>query len=117
MQVWRPTNFLLEALGLVGTIENEIKDFFDWNMGSTSTILIWDTFKAYMCGVLIAFKASGEKKLGLIKRELMDTIYCLEEKNKQEVLETTAREIKLLYQQVKLEDAYNDAQDIMHAKQ
>lgn len=78
--------------------------------------MIWDMFKAYIHSILIAFKASREKKQSLTKNELMDTMYCLEGKNKQ-VSEARTSEIQSLYQQVKLLDACSIAQETMYAKQ
>lgn len=56
---------------------------------------IWDALKAYMHGILIAFKAFRDRNQELIiffKKALMDTIQQIENKNKQAASQQTGLE-------------------------
>lgn len=79
--------------------------------------IIWDSFKAYICRILIKCKAVRNKNRGLVKKELMKEIADLEERNKQEVLDTRFLKNQFLYQPENLINASTLVQDIISAKQ
>lgn len=89
---WHLNNYLLEVLGMYKQVRLEIKDFFEWHQGNTSVAIVRDSFKAYICTMLIAFRVSREKKRGLGRANLLATIQKLEAEIKQKVsLEGTWR--------------------------
>lgn len=65
---WKLNNFLLNCTGLFEKVVFKINRYFMCNIDSALEILARDTFKAYIHGILIAFKATKTKTiwLGLI---------------------------------------------------
>lgn len=63
---WKLNNLLLEAPGITEKIEKETRDFFQTNKGSTKISLVWETFKVYISGVLIACNSVKQKVDNLI---------------------------------------------------
>lgn len=117
IQEWPLNNFLREASGLEETVRLEINIFYCWNQGSTSVFVLWDVFKAYICGILIAFRSSRLKNRSLVRADLMNMIPKLETLNKQLVLSKTTRQLQKAYSDFKLIDAHVIVQDVLYAKQ
>lgn len=58
---WWLNNFLLEIPGAADRIEQHIRDFFQWNRGSAMVLMVWEAFKAYICGIMIAINRHPDK--------------------------------------------------------
>lgn len=79
----------------------EIRDFFIWNKGTASTGVIWDTFKAYIHGILVAFKAFSDKRHRLIRVDLASNIQRMEEENNQGVSPKVVHQLQMAYDNLK----------------
>lgn len=66
----RLNNFVLECPGLEKYVEAETLTFFDINEGFTQVSVVWDTFKAFIRGILISFKATRDKQWNLTRKTL-----------------------------------------------
>lgn len=57
---WRVSPFWLKVLPRGERVKRYLTEFFQNNKGSSSPLIVWDTMKAYFCGVLI-------KELSILK--------------------------------------------------
>lgn len=55
-------------------MDREITEVFLLEKNSASVTVIWDAFKACICGILIKFKALWDKNRELVKEEPLVTI-------------------------------------------
>lgn len=44
-------------------MNRSILEIYSWNQGTAAKTVVWDTCKAYVRGLIIAFKAYREKKV------------------------------------------------------
>lgn len=82
MGTWRLNNFLLEVPGSVENIDKETREFLQWNKGSASVITVWETFKLFICKILIACKIARDQERNKSQEELKQKLNELESKNK-----------------------------------
>lgn len=78
---------------------------------------MWDTFKAFIRGILISFKADINKHWKLSRDMLLKGIIRLEEQNKQQVTREKTENLKQAYDKLKILDAHVIAKDLLYAKQ
>lgn len=95
--LWRLNNFLPESPGLSGLVEKEIQSFFLSNEGTASLGIVWDTFKAYIRGILISFKAHRDKLREAERVNLIEDIHVWEILNKRQVTSETTELLKRAY--------------------
>lgn len=103
--------------GVQEKINLEVKKFFALSKNSSTTQIIWDTFKVYIMGVLIAIKSVKHKARNLSRSLLLEKFADLEASNKQTPAAETVEEISWLYDQVNMIDALDIAQFLMYVKQ
>lgn len=80
---WRLNEFLLNKKQVVERVQREIEGFFHTNESEeVPATIVWETFKAYIRGVLISI-GTGEKRERVRKQEgLIEQIYKLERTHK-----------------------------------
>lgn len=101
--------------GVKEKINLEIKETLNKNSSTTQTI--WDTFKAYIRGILIAIKSVKCRVRNLSRSVLLGKIADLEVLNQQNPAPELVEEISWLYHQVNIIDVLDIAQSLIYAKQ
>lgn len=81
--------------------------------------IVWDAFKAYVQGILIAVKSTRQRTQDHIGNELMQRTKHLEAINKQVPTLDRMDELSQIthYQQIKMTEAIEVSQSIMYVKQ
>lgn len=79
---WRFNPQLITNKKFCEYLETNIKLFFDTNnTGDTSPKLLWETFKAYLRGLIISFQSSLKKRNKAKQLELKEEIHRLDREN------------------------------------
>lgn len=58
---WRFSNYLLNNSGFIISLNDNIEHFLLLNKGTASSWVVWESLKAYLRGIIIAY-SSGKKK-------------------------------------------------------
>lgn len=91
--------------------------FFIINNGSSSVELVWDSFKSYVRGILILYKEYWDKSRGLHRVKLLQNIQRWEDLNKVQVTLEITQCLKKPYEDLKVLDAREIAQEMLYSQQ
>lgn len=76
---WRFSNYLLNDLDFIDLLNNNIENFLNFNAGSAASGMIWESLKAYLRGIIIAYSSRKKKKYQSQLNELSKDIKKLEQ--------------------------------------
>lgn len=114
---WWLNNYLLESPGLRGQVESSNSTFYSMNELTTTMGMLWDSFKAYIRGVFIPFKARRDKMQNPARNELVTDIHKLKDLNKNQVTAEHTDQLRAEYGNLQIMDARVIAQEMLYAKQ
>lgn len=60
---WRFSNYLLNDLDFIAFLNDNIECFLNFNVGSASPGVVWESLKAYLRGIIISYSSGKKKKL------------------------------------------------------
>lgn len=114
---WWLNNLLLATSDVVNKVTQEIKNFLQWNKGSTSVRVVWDAQQAYIRGILINIKTYREKQRYQVGKQLEEIIKQLEQEQKLKITIQGTYKLQELRGDLKIVEAQIIAKDILYAKQ
>lgn len=60
---WRFSNYLLNDPDFIDLLNNNIENFLNFNAGSATSGMIWESLKAYLRGIIIAYSSRKRKNI------------------------------------------------------
>lgn len=71
---WRFSNYLLNDLNFIAFLNDNIESFLNFNVGSASPGVVWESLKAYLRGIIISYSSGKKKKhqcqLNLLSKDI-----------------------------------------------
>lgn len=98
-------------------VRKEINIFFQIPKDMQNKALVWDTFKAYMQGILISKEIYLWKSKKEAVKRLTDEIAILEEQHKRTQTRSLKEELDIKTSKLKIIQATQAAKSLMYARQ
>lgn len=113
---WKLNTYLLLNKEVQARVRAEISLFFYTNKNTSDKMLLWDTFKAYIRGILINQKVYVTKHQREASRNILQNIAILEAQHKVSGEDNVKRKLDMETSKLKLLQTSKAAKSILYSK-